>query len=317
MLKVEDVLCELSRVATTGADGFNQGLPPGFRFHPTDEELITFYLAAKVFDCTLFGVEIAEIDLNRCEPWELPEVARMGEKEWYFFSLRDRKYPTGLRTNRATSAGYWKATGKDRLVHSASTGNLLGMKKTLVFYHGRAPRGEKTKWVMHEYRLDGRISCRHSCKDEWVICRIIQKSTEKKASFLDQGQQRRNRAADELQPCDTWSFSAGSRPLRCPLLQIQSQENPHLPPPNQLPHTSYESQPPSFHPQVPQYLGQEAGTEAVRKQRKAEPNLLPHLEDPLVIDPEHFYRYNLCGETIPPYILEKMVAEGGSWPADV
>ncbi|MBA0595304.1 hypothetical protein Gorai_012179, partial [Gossypium raimondii] len=88
----------------------------------------------------------------------------MGEREWYFFSLRDRKYPSGLRTNRATGAGYWKATGKDREVYSASTGALLGMKKTLVFYKGRAPRGEKTKWVMHEYRLDGDFSCRPSCK---------------------------------------------------------------------------------------------------------------------------------------------------------
>lgn len=91
-------------------------------------------------------------------------MARMGEREWYFFSLRDRKYPTGLRTNRATGAGYWKATGKDREVYSASSGALLGMKKTLVFYKGRAPRGQKTKWVMHEYRLDGDFSNRHTCK---------------------------------------------------------------------------------------------------------------------------------------------------------
>ena len=94
----------------------------------------------------------------------LIDVAKMGEREWYFFSLRDRKYPTGLRTNRATGAGYWKATGKDREVYSASSGALLGMKKTLVFYKGRAPRGEKTKWVMHEYRLDGDFSYRHTCK---------------------------------------------------------------------------------------------------------------------------------------------------------
>ncbi|KAK8678304.1 hypothetical protein V6N13_143809 [Hibiscus sabdariffa] len=111
----------------------------------------------------------------------------MGEREWYFFSLRDRKYPSGLRTNRATGAGYWKATGKDREVYSASSGALLGMKKTLVFYKGRAPRGEKTKWVMHEYRLDGDFSCRPSCKEEWVICRIFNKKGEKKKA-LAQGQ---------------------------------------------------------------------------------------------------------------------------------
>ncbi|PWA70310.1 NAC domain-containing protein [Artemisia annua] len=187
MLGIEEILCELG-----GTDGGgcgresenNGGLPPGFRFHPTDEELITFYLASKVFSSTTFcGVDIAEVDLNRCEPWELPEVAKMGEREWYFYSLRDRKYPTGLRTNRATGAGYWKATGKDREVYTSGSGRtLLGMKKTLVFYKGRAPHGEKTKWVMHEYRLDGDFSYRHTCKDEWVICRIFHKLGEKKSS---------------------------------------------------------------------------------------------------------------------------------------
>ncbi|XP_019172143.1 PREDICTED: protein CUP-SHAPED COTYLEDON 3 [Ipomoea nil] len=180
MLGIEDILCELNREEDNG----EQGLPPGFRFHPTDEELITFYLASKVFHGTFSGIHITEVDLNRCEPWELPDVAKMGEREWYFFSLRDRKYPTGLRTNRATGAGYWKATGKDREVYSASSGALLGMKKTLVFYRGRAPRGEKTKWVMHEYRLDGHFSCRHTCKEEWVICRIYHKIGEKRNAII-------------------------------------------------------------------------------------------------------------------------------------
>ncbi|KAK9051778.1 hypothetical protein SSX86_028406 [Deinandra increscens subsp. villosa] len=150
------------------------GLPPGFRFHPTDEELITFYLCQKVSDSSFTAKAVAEVDLNKCEPWDLPAKASMGEKEWYFFSLRDRKYPTGLRTNRATVAGYWKTTGKDKEIFRG--GVLVGMKKTLVFYRGRAPKGEKTNWVMHEYRLETTHAFKPN-KEEWVVCRIFQKTT--------------------------------------------------------------------------------------------------------------------------------------------
>ncbi|WOH09679.1 hypothetical protein DCAR_0729137 [Daucus carota subsp. sativus] len=152
-------------------------LPPGFRFHPTDEELITHYLSPKIHNKSFSSAAIAEVDLNNVEPWELPWKAKMGEKEWYFFCVRDKKYPTGLRTNRATESGYWKATGKDKEIFKGKT--LVGMKKILVFYKGRAPRGDKTNWVMHEYRLEGKHSMDYSSKtsrNEWVISRIFHKS---------------------------------------------------------------------------------------------------------------------------------------------
>lgn len=47
-------------------------LPPGFRFHPTDEELISHYLYKKVIDTSFSARAIGEVDLNKSEPWELP-----------------------------------------------------------------------------------------------------------------------------------------------------------------------------------------------------------------------------------------------------
>ncbi|KAH7846375.1 hypothetical protein Vadar_013230 [Vaccinium darrowii] len=195
-------------------------VPPGFRFHPTDEELLYYYLRKKVSYEAIDLDVIREVDLNKLEPWDLKgqninycslqllllinvldlsicngiskdrqEKCRIGsspQNEWYFFSHKDKKYPTGTRTNRATAAGFWKATGRDKAIHLSSKSNSripkrIGMRKTLVFYTGRAPHGQKTDWIMHEYRLDNYHENNTSQllhqEDGWVVCRVFEKKS--------------------------------------------------------------------------------------------------------------------------------------------
>ncbi|XWS36444.1 hypothetical protein CRYUN_Cryun20dG0086500 [Craigia yunnanensis] len=148
-------------------------LPPGFRFYPSDEELVCHYLYKKIANEEVLKGTLMEIDLHTCEPWQLPEVAKLNADEWYFFNFRDRKYATGFRTNRATTSGYWKATGKDRTVVDPRTQEVVGMRKTLVFYRNRAPNGIKTGWIMHEFRLE---TPHVPPKEDWVLCRVFHKS---------------------------------------------------------------------------------------------------------------------------------------------
>ncbi|XP_008792523.1 NAC domain-containing protein 100-like [Phoenix dactylifera] len=190
-------------------------LPPGFRFHPTDEEIITHYLSAKVMNPSFSARAMGEVDLNKCEPWDLPSKAKMGEKEWYFFCQKDRKYPTGTRINRATEYGYWKATGKDKEIYRGK-GILVGMKKTLVFYRGRAPKGEKTNWVIHEFRLEGRTQYHNhhrTPRDGWVVCRVFHKNTGMKRSPIAD-LARMNSFGDHTMDClmDPSYFNSDNRP---------------------------------------------------------------------------------------------------------
>ncbi|KAJ6681632.1 putative proteinC DOMAIN-CONTAINING PROTEIN 2-LIKE [Salix koriyanagi] len=81
--------------------------------------------------------------------------------------------------------GYWKATGADKPIGQPKT---VGIKKALVFYAGKAPKGEKTNWIMHEYRLaevDRSVRKKNSLRlDDWVLCRIHNK----KGTIERQGQ---------------------------------------------------------------------------------------------------------------------------------
>lgn len=75
----------------------------------------------------------------------------MGDTEqWFFFIPRQESEARGGRPKRLTTTGYWKATGSPNHVYS-SDNHIIGIKRTMVFYSGRAPNGTKTDWKMNEY----------------------------------------------------------------------------------------------------------------------------------------------------------------------
>ncbi|CAM0870483.1 unnamed protein product [Alopecurus aequalis] len=119
---------------------------PGFRFHPTEEELLGFYLSRVALGKKLHIDIIGTLNIYRHEPWDLPGMAKIGERVWAIRSTGD--------TNR-----------------------VIGLKKTLVFYQGQAPRGTKTDWVMNEYRLPDHAPGAAPPREDTVICKIYRKAT--------------------------------------------------------------------------------------------------------------------------------------------
>ncbi|KAK7349362.1 hypothetical protein VNO77_06676 [Canavalia gladiata] len=152
-------------------------LPKGFRFHPYDDELVSHYLKHMLLgtDSSIHNV-MPLIDVCNFEPWDLPAFSKIksDDHQWFFFSPLGLKFTndTRNRCNRKTKAGYWKPTGKDRSVKTRGTNNVIGTKKTLVFYMGRSSHGIKTNWVIHEYHA---VTIPHD-KRGFVLCRLIEKA---------------------------------------------------------------------------------------------------------------------------------------------
>ncbi|KAL9435378.1 hypothetical protein AB3S75_021618 [Citrus x aurantiifolia] len=124
----------------------------GYRFRPTEDEIITYFLENKMRGNAFPVHAINTVNICAFEPWQLPEQAAIGDdEEWYFFSEHNKKYANSARTERTTRAGHWKVTGKDRQIWDKHGKEVIGVKKNLVFYKGRGSNAVKTSWVIHEY----------------------------------------------------------------------------------------------------------------------------------------------------------------------
>ncbi|XP_038683514.1 NAC domain-containing protein 69-like [Tripterygium wilfordii] len=144
---------------------------PGFRFHPTDEELLNHFLNQKKLGYDAQVSDIGEVEICKFEPLQLPERAatQTNDYTWYFFSRPHYKYRNSKRANRKTNGGYWKVTGKERKIMDENN-KEIGTKKTLVFYQGNVPNGVKTNWVIHEFHSN----MNYSDQRNFVLCRLKQ-----------------------------------------------------------------------------------------------------------------------------------------------
>eukprot|EP00253_Pinus_taeda_P020064 PITA_20064 len=154
---------------------------PGFRFYPTEEELLDFYLKKRVQggDPLQFHIIIPTLDLYQYDPWQLPRLAHVGDRQSFFFVSRVHGKSCG-RHNRLTVSGFWKSTGSDRTVRNELL-HCIGIKKTLVFYKGKAPLGQRTEWIMNEYRLPDFSSSTDKKNMDMVLCRIYRKAASRKS----------------------------------------------------------------------------------------------------------------------------------------
>lgn len=60
-------------------------LPPGFRFHPTDEELVIQYLRRRALSIPLPAAIISDIDISKHDPWDLPGEYLLNHLYLFFF----------------------------------------------------------------------------------------------------------------------------------------------------------------------------------------------------------------------------------------
>ncbi|KAM1125710.1 hypothetical protein FF1_040981 [Malus domestica] len=150
-------------------------LPVGYRFHPTEEELISHYLKLKLRGKdSLVSDAIREINICKYEPRELPEISLIkSDDEWYFYNRPIYKKNNRNEVERATATGFWKSTGKEKIV-KARDNKIIGKKRILTFRQGRGSNAPITNWVMHEFSIP-QINPNANQRD-FVLCYVKKKS---------------------------------------------------------------------------------------------------------------------------------------------
>ncbi|XWS30542.1 hypothetical protein CRYUN_Cryun24cG0126700 [Craigia yunnanensis] len=153
-------------------------MPIGYRFHPTDEELVVHYLKRKALSLPLPASVIPEFDVFQTDPWSLPGDLKENR---YFFSNRYGN-DSNNKCKRVAGSGYWKPIGKEKPILASGSNHVVGMRKALIFCEGKRSNETKTRWLLHQYRLVGSVATLDSTQmskrelfGDWLVFRVFQR----------------------------------------------------------------------------------------------------------------------------------------------
>ncbi|OVA10351.1 NAC domain [Macleaya cordata] len=148
-------------------------VPVGYKFVPTDEELVLHYLVKKVFSKPLPPHVIQDIDAK--ELYSKPPAnldTNLSKKEYFFFINQTGYFGDESNPVRivADGKGHWRSQGEETLKYN-SNGVIITLKSTWTYYTGHPPYGKRTHWVMDEYQLQNTMKPGLQMK-QWAIGRL-------------------------------------------------------------------------------------------------------------------------------------------------
>ncbi|KAK1358763.1 hypothetical protein POM88_043237 [Heracleum sosnowskyi] len=175
------------------------GKPPGFRFKPSDDELITFYLKPKILKQHLSYNIMDEVDLYASDstPWLLFDIENTDswddEKSLYVFTSLSKvscdpnfvATKSRINNNKKAGCGTWVQKTSPVPIKDCA-GNVIGGRRMLVFNVSEIGDGfDDTKAVyfkMHEYSLWG-VNEGLTCDGRDVVLCKISFDVSKKSPF--------------------------------------------------------------------------------------------------------------------------------------
>ncbi|KAI3941017.1 hypothetical protein MKX01_003741 [Papaver californicum] len=142
----------------------------GFKFKPSDDELVSYYLKKKIENPD--GFQPSCIPCRNIYDY-LPEELLEGNKgmDAYFFTPRNKRYLNGTRAARSVKQGYgyWRMGSVPKDIRGVN-GRKIGFMNSLTFHEGENKKTSKpTDWLMKEYVISSNNNMR---LDDWVICRV-------------------------------------------------------------------------------------------------------------------------------------------------